>query len=182
MQAAIATKVTDAIEQQVDVEALLNQVFAGVITDRPRLQALVGPISGAVNGLIETQVREFIASDAFAEFWVAANTRAQAALVRLLKGDDSGAVLACRATQVVLDVSDGHRPGQAAPGRPRPDDRPERSPIPADGPADRADGGAPAEAGAHDLRVREPGGQVAARGRRGCCIWARCCCPGAGRG
>ena len=43
VQDAIATKVTDAIQQQVDVEALLNQVFAGVIDDRPRLQLLVGP-------------------------------------------------------------------------------------------------------------------------------------------
>ena len=105
VQAAIATKVTDAIEAQVDVEALLNQVFAGVITDRPRLQALVGPLAGAVNGLIETQVREFVASDAFADLWVAANTRAQQALVRVLKGDDSGAV-SVQGGQIVLDVSD----------------------------------------------------------------------------
>jgi hypothetical protein len=104
VQAAIATKVTNAIQQQVDVEALLNQVFAGVITDRPRLQALVGPMAGAVNGLIETQVREFIASDTFAEFWVAANTRAQAALVRLLQGNESGAI-SLQGDQVVLDVS-----------------------------------------------------------------------------
>ena len=105
VQAAIATKVTDAIQQQVDVEAILNEVFAGVITDRPRLQALVGPISGAVNGLIETQVREFVASDTFADFWVTANTRAQAALVRLLQGRDSGAI-SLQGDQVVLDVSE----------------------------------------------------------------------------
>ena len=41
VQDVIATKVTDAIQRQVDVEAILDQVFAGVITDRPRLQALV---------------------------------------------------------------------------------------------------------------------------------------------
>src|SRR4051794_10165346 len=105
VQAAIATKVTEAIQQQVDVEAILNQVFAGVITDRPRLQALVGPISGAVNGLIETQARTFIASDTFADFWVASNTRAQAALVRLLQGRDSGAI-SLQGDQVVLDVSE----------------------------------------------------------------------------
>src|SRR3954449_11278760 len=105
VQAAITTKVTDAIESQVDVEALLNQVFADVITSRPRLQALVGPLAGAVNGLIESQVREFIASDTFAEFWVAANTRAQAALVRLLQGKESGAI-SLQGDQVVLDVSE----------------------------------------------------------------------------
>src|SRR4029450_11116960 len=50
VQDAIATTVTNAIEQQVDIEAILNQVFAGVITDHARLQKLVGPLSGAVNG------------------------------------------------------------------------------------------------------------------------------------
>jgi hypothetical protein len=105
VQAAITTKVTAAIQEQVDVEAILNQAFAGVITDRPRLQSLVGPIAGAVNGLIETQVREFIASDTFADFWVTANTRAQAALIRLMEGDESGAI-SLQGDQVVLDVSD----------------------------------------------------------------------------
>jgi hypothetical protein len=62
-------------------------------------------VSGAVNGFIETQVRDFIASDTFAEFWVAANTRAQAALVRLLEGSDSGAI-SLQGDQVVLDVSE----------------------------------------------------------------------------
>jgi hypothetical protein len=105
VQAAVATKVTEAIQRQVDVEAILNEVFAGVITDRPRLQALVGPLSGAINGLIDSQVRAFIASDAFADLWVAANTRAQGALVRVLNGEESGAV-SVKGAQVVLDVSD----------------------------------------------------------------------------
>jgi hypothetical protein len=105
VQAAIAATVTGAIQQQVDVEAVLNQVFEGVISDRPRLQALVGPMSGAINGLIESQVRAFVASDTFAEFWVAANARAQAGLVRLLQGDQSGAI-SLQGDQVVLDLSE----------------------------------------------------------------------------
>ena len=105
VQDAISTKVTNAIEQQVDIEAVLNEVFAGVITDRPRLQKLVGPLSGAVNGLIDREVRAFVASDAFADIWVRVNTRAQQALVRLLKGEETGAV-SLQGDQVVLDVSD----------------------------------------------------------------------------
>jgi hypothetical protein len=105
VQDAIATKVTDAIQQQVDIEAILNDVFAGVITDRPRLQRLVGPLAAAVNGLIDRQVREFIASDAFADLWTAANTRVQQSLHRVLTGDESGAV-SLQGDQVVLDVSD----------------------------------------------------------------------------
>jgi hypothetical protein len=105
VQDAIATKVTAAIEQQVDIEAILNDVFAGVITDRPRLQRLVGPLSAAINGLIDRQVRAFLASDEFADLWTAANTRAQQGLQRLLSGDQSGAV-SLQGDQLVLNVSE----------------------------------------------------------------------------
>ena len=90
VQDVIATKVTDAIEKQVDIEAILNNVFAGVITDRPRLEQLVGPLSAAINGLIDREVRDFIASDEFADLWVRVNTRAQQALHRILTGEGSG--------------------------------------------------------------------------------------------
>jgi hypothetical protein len=105
VQDAIATTVTDAIEKQVDVEAIINDVFAGVITDRPRLQRLVGPLAGAINGLIDREVRAFVASDTFADIWVRVNTRAQQTLVRVLEGDESGAV-SLQGDQVVLDVSE----------------------------------------------------------------------------
>ncbi len=105
VQDAIATTVTDAIEEQVDIEAILNDAFSGVITDRPRLQRLVGPLSAAVNSLIDRQVREFLASDQFADLWTAINTRAQQSLQRVLTGDQSGAV-SLQGEQVVLDVSD----------------------------------------------------------------------------
>ena len=104
VQQAIATTVVDAIEQQVDVEAVLNNVFADVITERPRLEQLVGPLSGAINGLIEREVNAFVASDTFEDIWIAVNTRAQQALVRLLNGDESGA-LSVQDGQVVLDLS-----------------------------------------------------------------------------
>ena len=104
VQAAIATRVTDAIQQQVDVESIINDVFSGVITDRPRLQQLVGPLSAAVNGLIARQVQEFVASQTFDDLWVEVNTRAQQALQRVLNGDNSGA-LQVQDQGVVLDVS-----------------------------------------------------------------------------
>ena len=105
VQDVIATTVTDAIEQQVDIEALLNDVFADVITSRPRLEQLVGPLSAAINGLIEREVRALIASDQFAALWTRVNARAQQALQRVLTGDESGAV-ALEGDQVVLDVDE----------------------------------------------------------------------------
>jgi hypothetical protein len=105
VQEAIATTITDAIQSQVDVEKILNEVFAGIITERPRLQQLIGPLSGAINGLIDREVRAFVASDTFADIWVRVNTRAQQTLVRILEGDESGAV-SLQGDQVVLDVSE----------------------------------------------------------------------------
>jgi hypothetical protein len=105
VQDAIATTVSDAIQQQVDIEAILSDVFAGVINDAPRLEQLVGPLSAAVNSLIEREVRAFIASDEFADVWVRVNTRAQQTLQRILTGDDSGAVT-LQDDQVVLDVDE----------------------------------------------------------------------------
>ncbi len=58
-----------------------------------------------MNGLIEREVRAFIASDEFADFWTRVNTRAQEALQRILKGDDSGAV-SLQDDQVVLNVDE----------------------------------------------------------------------------
>jgi hypothetical protein len=105
VQDVIATKVTDAIEQQVDIEAIINDVFAGVITDQARLERLVGPLAAAINGLIDREVRDFIASDEFADLWTRVNTRAQQALQRVLKGDESGAV-SLQGDEVVLDVDE----------------------------------------------------------------------------
>jgi hypothetical protein len=105
VQDVIATTVTDAIEKQVDIEAILNDVFAGVITDRPRLERLVGPLSASINGLIDREVRAFIASDEFADLWTRVNTRAQQALQRVLKGDTSGAV-SLQGGEIVLDVDE----------------------------------------------------------------------------
>ena len=103
VQDVIATKVTKAINEQVNIEATLNNVFAGVITDRPRLQQLVGPLAAAINGLIDREVRAFLASDQFAQLWTRANARAQQALHRVLSGQNTGAV-SLQGNEVVLDV------------------------------------------------------------------------------
>src|SRR4051812_30762315 len=118
VQTAIATKVTDAIEEQVDVQALPTRAFAGVIADRPRLQLLIGPLAGAVNGLIQTQVQNFIESDAFRELWLAVNTRAQQRLVQLLEGEGAAAASA-PGGEGVLDLSTGADQVKQQPGDPR---------------------------------------------------------------
>lgn len=105
VQEVLAETVTDAIQQQVDVDALLEEAFASVSDRAPRLQLLVGPLSAAIDSAVERQVRSFLASDAFAEIWTRVNTRAQQALQRVLEGRDGGAV-SLQGDDVVLDVSE----------------------------------------------------------------------------
>ena len=105
VQDAIGTAAIQTFEKQVNVEAILDDVFSQVLTDRPRLQRLVGPIASGVNSLIEREVRSFIASDTFADLWLAAQTRAQQAFMRIMEGDSSGAI-SLQGDQVVLDIGD----------------------------------------------------------------------------
>ena len=180
VQAAIATKVTDAIQQQVDVEAILNEAFAGVITDRPRLKSLVGPLSGAVNGLIESQVRRVRRLGHVRRLLGHGQHQGAGSLVRLLEGDRPGPI-SLQGEQVVLDVSDvidQVKQRLVARGL----TIVENGPDPRHGQADRAAGRAAAEAGADDLRVREPAGQVADHGRGGALPRRARCSPAAGPG
>ncbi|TIC88263.1 hypothetical protein E8D34_04805 [Nocardioides sp. GY 10113] len=106
VQDVIATRVSDALQSQVDIEAILRDVFAGVIDEAPRLDQLVGPLSAAINGLIEREVRAFVASDAFAEFWVRANTTAQQVLLKVLQGTAESTAIGFQGNEIVLDVDE----------------------------------------------------------------------------
>ena len=59
--------------------------------------------AAAINGLIDREVRAFLASDQFAQLWTRANARAQQALHRVLSGQNTGAV-SLQGNEVVLDV------------------------------------------------------------------------------
>ena len=171
------TTVTNAIEQQVDVEAVLNEVFAGVITDRPRLQK-GRPLAGAVNGLIDREVRAFVASDAFADILGQGQHQGATGLGSPAEGGGGDRRGFAQGDQVVLDVSeviDQVKQRLVARGLA---DRAER-PDPRRGQADRA--AFVPGAGADDLCVRESGGQVADPGRGGA-LFGRSRCHAAGRG
>ena len=121
----------------------------------------------------------FIASDTFAEFWVTANTRAQIALVRLLKGDQSGAVT-LQDNQVVLDVSQVIDAVKTRLGRPR-TDRARNVPIP-DKDRQIVLLDAPQLKQARTIYAfTNPVAQWASSWSPGCSS-RRSCCPDAGRG
>ena len=105
VQDVIATEVTDVLERQVDIEATLKDVFSDVVTDQPKLERLIPPLAAAINGLIDREVRAFIASDEFADIWVRVNARAQQALHRILEGGSSE-VVQLRGDEIVLDLDE----------------------------------------------------------------------------
>ena len=105
VQEAITAAVVQAVKKQVDVESLVNQALGQVVPDRPKLQALSGPIAAGVYSLVDRTVTQVVSSQQFADLWVTINTRAQQALVRILEGDNTGAIR-LEGDNVVLDLSD----------------------------------------------------------------------------
>ena len=76
VQDSVAEFVTQKIEEQVDTEALVQQIFGGLIEQAPALQALVPVVSGAIDSLIAQVVDRLVRSDAFAALWGSATTEA----------------------------------------------------------------------------------------------------------
>ena len=97
IQAALSTKITAVITNQLDVNALVNQAATQLSNSNvPRLSTLLKnfsePISSGVNGAVGTAVARVVASPAMARVWVAANRTAHAGLVKVLSGQGNGAV------------------------------------------------------------------------------------------
>lgn len=104
VQASVSTFLTDKIEEQVDPEALVNQLFAGLLEQYPSLKALVPVVSGAIDSLIAQVVDRLVRSDQFKQLWDLANAAAQKSLMAILEGRDDGPV-SLQGDEVVLDIS-----------------------------------------------------------------------------
>ena len=103
VQDSLSTFITEKIEEQVDPEALVNQVFAGLIEEYPALKALVPIVAGAVDSLIAQVVDRLVRSDQFRELWDLANVAAQKSIMAILEGRDDGPV-SLQGDEVVLDI------------------------------------------------------------------------------
>ena len=104
VQDSLSVFLTGKIEEQVDPEALVNQLFAGLIEQYPALKALVPVVSGAMDSLIAQVVDRLVRSDQFKQLWDLANTAAQKGLMAILEGRDDGPV-SLQGDAVVLDIS-----------------------------------------------------------------------------
>ena len=108
VQNAVATKVTDAVVEQLDLETLTRDALTAITDNAPRVpQAIVGlapVLANQANGFIGDQVTRFVRSDAFANLWVQANRAAHANVVAVLTGGSGRALTATADGAVVLDL------------------------------------------------------------------------------
>lgn len=93
VRAAVSDRVTDAVAERLDIEALLSQITPA---DRPAveraLRLLSGPLTDGVSALVHGTVERFVSSAAFATLWTELNRSAHGAVVKALTGEGGGAV------------------------------------------------------------------------------------------
>jgi hypothetical protein len=101
VQAALAGEVTDTVLQYVDVEGVTTELLDTLAAQDnvpPRLAAalpgLAAPITNGVENFTRTQVNDFMASPQFATLWTQVNRIAHEQVVKLLEGNQGGAVSA----------------------------------------------------------------------------------------
>ncbi|MFC9702376.1 hypothetical protein ACFTWD_16900 [Streptomyces sp. NPDC056943] len=93
VQAAVATRVTNALMEHIDLQSLLE----GVAPDQRPLAAkalgkLGGSLEGAVSSFVHDRAQDIVASSAFETIWTDANRAIHTSLDRALTGSDEGAV------------------------------------------------------------------------------------------
>ena len=99
VQAAIADKVTTTVLESLDVETLTRQTL-DVLSEQPNmpprvadaLPALAVPLTNGIESFARGQVENLVASPQFAELWDQVNRVAHEQVVRLLEGNEGGAV------------------------------------------------------------------------------------------
>lgn len=98
IQAYITDQVMAAIEEQVDIDALIAEVVAGLndAIDRPRveaaLQALTQPAADGIRSTIREATARVVSSDAFATVWQESLRRSHARAVAVLGGSPDSSV------------------------------------------------------------------------------------------
>lgn len=104
IQDAIAEFLTEKIQQQIDPEELVDDIFGGLVEEYPRLRVIEPIITGAIDSLIREVTYRIVRSQAFSDFWRAANLAAQKSIMVILQGkpDDS---LRLEGDVVILDIS-----------------------------------------------------------------------------
>ncbi|MFE2555496.1 hypothetical protein ACFXGT_05580 [Streptomyces sp. NPDC059352] len=93
VQEAVATRVTGAVMEHIDLKSLLEGVAP---EQRPLLEKALGKLGnsleGAVSSFVHDRAQDVVASSAFRTIWIDANRAIHTSLDRALTGSDEGAV------------------------------------------------------------------------------------------
>ncbi|MEV5570181.1 hypothetical protein AB0L06_09030 [Spirillospora sp. NPDC052269] len=109
VQAAVTKRVTEEVEQQIDVNTLVKELSAAASARGvpPRtanlINTLSGPVGKGLTSLIGTVAGRVVASDAFATVWTKVITAAHASVAKALTGQGGGAIQ-LNNDKVTLDV------------------------------------------------------------------------------
>jgi hypothetical protein len=98
IQEALARQLTQAVFTATDVQA---KVQAAIAERAPKLAFAAGPLTASLQGFVQDQVQQVIASERFQQFWVSANTILQKQVVAVLDGNSD--VLTVQGNQVVFN-------------------------------------------------------------------------------
>ncbi|MER6119183.1 hypothetical protein [Streptomyces sp. NPDC001743] len=105
VRAAVTHRVTDAVMDRLDIDALLADVAPA---DRPVLDKALGklgdPLTTGVTDFVHGTVEKFVSSDEFERVWINLNRSAHASVVKALTGEGGGAVKLTGDT-VTLDLA-----------------------------------------------------------------------------
>lgn len=100
LQAYVVDTVTSRLVGAVDLNKYTNDVLGGT-----RLAPLAGPISTAFEGFVRQTTQKVVTSDQFKTLWIQANRRVHAALLKVLEGKQSDAVITGPKGVVSIDLS-----------------------------------------------------------------------------
>ncbi|MFJ3175352.1 hypothetical protein ACIPJK_31820 [Streptomyces roseus] len=110
IQQAVTNRVTTAVLDQIDVDALVKEL-SDAASERgvpPKVGTLIGkldgPITNGIKQLVSTTVLKVVSSQAFGTVWTDANRRAHAAVDKALTGS-SDSVVEVKDNQVSIDVA-----------------------------------------------------------------------------
>jgi hypothetical protein len=98
IQEALARQLTQAVFTATDVQA---KVQAAIAERAPKLAFAAGPLTSSLQGFVQDQVQQVIASERFQQFWVSANKILQKQVVAVLDGNSD--VLTVQGNQVVFN-------------------------------------------------------------------------------
>jgi hypothetical protein len=105
VQDSLSDFLTVKIQEQVDSQELVRDIFGDLAEQRPSIRLLEPVVAGAIDALIAEVTYRIVHSERFVEFWQLANSAAQESLMAILEGRDEGPIR-LEGNDVVLDISE----------------------------------------------------------------------------